>query len=278
MAAEEDGLPLPISSSPLPKTGGGDEGLSGALGASPNPPEMVKKQPKTLQKLIEAQEQQQLAYEMQHLQSCGKQVNSSRRTQPNFSMGSPRGNLVKSSKAQVRCREICEHPASLTPGPNCRVPELDGTPTTVLKGWGQEVRFPYDRPLATQGAAIIKHSTNASPFSTTYPYEEYMPFGEKKKPANPEEQQKEGAERSDSPKLRHNKQAHNASPRNPVTLPDYGYLHLKCRSSTSWSFGSSGLGGRFKPGTKFSRAAKTQTTTRLLGFRELREEMMSKRL
>merc|ERR1712039_235042 len=112
------------------------------------------------------------AFEQQHLESCGKQVSSTRPSQPTFTFGSPRRHILE-AQASLRSRELCEHPSRGNPGPTYSPRPVEAiSKTTVLRGWGQERRFLQD-PAKTQAQmAHIQHSTNASPFSATYPYQE----------------------------------------------------------------------------------------------------------
>jgi hypothetical protein len=53
--------------------------------------------------------------------------------------------------------------------------------------------------------------------------------------------------------------------------PDLNALRMKHKQRPSYSFGSSGLGHRFSPGTKFSKRAPCKTHGRLMSFREQRD-------
>lgn len=242
------------------KTGDGD--LGG--GFSSDTLRAQSQRVKSAKQVLQEYEARIRARERQHLESCGKQVHSFRRTEPMISFAAPRGCVVQERASKARCPEISEHPSAFTPGPTYTAPPSSSAPTIVLKGWGRERRF-EESPLALQGSVSIKSSTNASPFSSTFPYED-----------------------TGLRELLQDSQASHvtsydfgsimSSPRerqtNPQAMPDLNCLHIKYPARPSYSFGSAGLGFRFKRGTKFSRIPPTSTTSRLLGFRELREAVV----
>mmetsp|Transcript_25685 Transcript_25685/g.67193 ORF Transcript_25685/g.67193 Transcript_25685/m.67193 type:complete len:212 (-) Transcript_25685:284-919(-) len=143
--------------------------------------------------------------EGRHRQACGRQVSSIRPTQPTFSFAPHR--------VDERCREISQHPARLNPAATY-FSEFQRGPSSVVRGWGAERRFPDDL-LSMQGRAIVhSHAPSATP--------------------------------SLDPGTRYS-------------------------SRPSWSFGSSGVGARFRTGTKFSKSAPASSSR--IGFRERRESV-----
>lgn len=208
--------------------------------------------------------------ERQHWQASGKQVSSVHDTQPSYSWGPtvrPRGQRVN-----VRCHEICNHPSIPNPGPTCTVrPEV--CPTSVVKGWGRDRRFLDDNVLIQQGKVIIKDCTNCSPLSRTYPYEEVTrapqaPSGDAEAAAD-----NSGAtERAHEHDLRSSNLHDKSLRRQGHQRADLNVHYFNHNVRPNYSFGSSGLGTRFKPDTKFARNAPVSTSSRLVGFRELRDQ------
>lgn len=143
--------------------------------------------------------------EGRHRHACGRQVSSIRPTQPIFSFPPHR--------VDERCREISQHPARLNPAATY-FSEFQRGPSSVVRGWGAERRFPDDL-LSMQGKAIV-HSHALS-----------------------------------------------------ATCPSLDPASTKYSSRPSWSFGSSGVGARFRTGTKFSKSAPASSSR--IGFRERRE-------
>mmetsp|Transcript_57682 Transcript_57682/g.168894 ORF Transcript_57682/g.168894 Transcript_57682/m.168894 type:complete len:275 (+) Transcript_57682:112-936(+) len=215
------------------------------------------------EKLLTLQKSRGEAHERLHLESCGRQITSVRRTNPVFTFGSPR-QTAGADRSLGRCREITGHPSNLNPAPGYLAPSKDSASTTVLKGWGQDRRFHDDPSVAQTAMPQIRHSTNASPFSQTYPYEE--------PPKDPKALATAGTEASASAEQSAAKSpiVRNSRRENPQAQPDYNALHCQFSRRPQWSFGSSGIGGRFWTGTEFSRQAQIPVTSRQLTFRELR--------
>merc|ERR1712151_649746 len=101
--------------------------------------------------------------------------------------------------------------------------------------------------------AQIQHSTNASPFSATYPYQEISNARPKpSQPLPPED---------DQPKLRL------PSPRDdrrraPQAQLDLNRLHVQFSGRPSWSFGGSGRGFRFQQNGKLCQTSPCAVTRR----------------
>jgi len=222
---------------------------SGAsVGETPAAGEAPRRSPKPAAKLLEARSARHESLEQQHLAACGKQVSSVRPTMPAPKFASPR---VLSDGGNGRCRELTEHPSLENPAPAAAIPLEDCTRTQVLKGFGQDRRFMDDGPDTKNGAVCIAHSTNASPFSPTYPWQ-----GGDKKVSLPDAQD-----------LRR---------RHPQAVADFNCLHHKYASKPSWSFGSAGLGERFQTGgwRTSKKQALPSGRSRLREFNELREKMI----
>lgn len=228
-------------------------GMSTSVGESSPPatPKSVARHStrRTHREVIAAEMRRQHLRELSHLQGCGKQVASTRRTARQVCFASPR--VIDRSKPagqpdSGRARELSEHPMVMTPGPMTY--DLGGftpRPSPILRDWGREPRFLED-PIQPY-AIPLHHSTNASPFSSTYPYAELEAGPEGATPRRPTVRAGE-----------------------PQTTMDSNSKYIQ-PNPPSWSFGCSGLGQRFRAGTKFSRTAPVQTTSRLIGFRDRRD-------
>lgn len=261
-----------------PKTGGVEEAAAGGAPAAPASARPLPSPRKPVGKLLEGQRLLQESLERQHWQASGKQVSSVRDTQPSYTWG-PAVRL-KGQRVDVRCREICNHPSIPNPGPTCTV-RPEACPSSVVKGFGRDRRFMDDSPasggggvLAQQGRAIVKDSTNCSPLSRTYPYEEA--------PRAPQVPAGEGEAVTENAAAADRAPAHDlrASPLHDKSLRRRGHQradlndhYFRHKVTPNYSFGSSGLGSRFKMDTKFARNAQIATTSRLTGFRELREQI-----
>mmetsp|Transcript_55916 Transcript_55916/g.88666 ORF Transcript_55916/g.88666 Transcript_55916/m.88666 type:complete len:222 (-) Transcript_55916:33-698(-) len=203
-----------------------------------------KKTKKDIEAMIEGFERRNESCERRHLESCGKQVNSIRSTNPDYSFGIP-FRPVLPTHANSRF-ELGEESG---PGPQYIV-KLPSSPTKVLKGWGAEERWP-ENVRKIPGRAII-HSTHASPFSALYPYEDYKRTIRK---------DREECPRGKLAPLHH--EATGVVPKWEIKLPN----------KPCWSFGSSGVGSRFQKGTKFSRMAPIKTTSAKPDWKEQRDRI-----
>mmetsp|Transcript_138164 Transcript_138164/g.240342 ORF Transcript_138164/g.240342 Transcript_138164/m.240342 type:complete len:334 (-) Transcript_138164:27-1028(-) len=217
--------------------------------------------------VIESAETRQLRLERKLLNSMGHQMNSLRTTQPIISFQGPSGRVVPD---KVRCREIGEHPGIKNPGPEAYTIEPQWLPCSVPVNWGSERRF-RTGPLATNGKEMVKHSTHAHPFSPTYPYEE----PQKVPPPVEKEEEEAGEEKSQDYRnlqpIKDPSEEHIR--RNPNKYTDLNAQYYKYHNKPRWGFGSSGLGYRFLPNTKFSRRAPVRTTGRISTFEDRREEI-----
>lgn len=205
------------------------------------------------EKLLELQRTRQEAQARRHLGSFGRQITAARRTNPAFSFGKQPSPHQPPERPSARSRELTEHP--MNPNPASSYVSSDACRTLVLKGWGRDRRFPEDPSQAEMLLSPIRHSTHASPFSPTYPYEE-----PRRDPSATGE--KPGLGKSASPRGGRREQ--------PQAEPDHNALHCTFSRTPQWSFGSSGLGYRYQQGTHFSRQAHIGVTTRQKTFRELR--------
>lgn len=204
--------------------------------------------------------------------AVGKQLNSNRKTLPCYSFSSCSRAEVKHlrpSASDVRAREICLHPASAYPGPPLlfapAYKQTEFAPSCVAKDFGSDRRFLEDSCFQQSGAAIIKHSTHASVFSTTYPYQE---------PARPEQ----SAINAETPSPTQGgkpspRAAGGNSGRAACTDPDLNLQQMRFSKLPSYSFGSGGMGNRFVPGTNFSKAPVVPTSSPRLGFRKMRDSL-----
>lgn len=221
--------------------------------------------------------------ERKHLNSIGKQVTSSRATQPNYSFGPavfpacpatvPFRPVLPSHEDLKRLAELRVRTSNdsasfevrprTTPGPDLVV-SFPPSPTPVLKGWGMEPRF-QGGPRVSQArtshnpVTAIVHSTQASPFSQTYPYQEIRMATRQLEEDLPHEDSDQRPSRLD--------------PLNHSSTGVIARWEIRYPKKPSWSFGSSGLGSRFRKGTKFSRPAMVPTTcARVFNWRELRDD------
>lgn len=251
-----------------PKTGGAGEADAAPVGGSALPavegsPAVGAQTPRPRlppEKLLELQRTRGEAHERLHFESCGRQITSVRSTNPVFTFGSP-GRSTGAGRGSGRCREICDHPSNRNPASAYMAPTTDVGNTVVLKGWGQERRFPDDPSLTQASMSPIRHSTHASPFSRTYPYEE--PGKNPKAGAAAPAAGADGAAEPGPPRP-------SLAPAEGAAQPDYNVLRCQFPRTPQWSFGSSGLGLRFRTGTSFSRQPHIGVSTRQLTFRELR--------
>jgi len=220
--------------------------------------------------------------ERKHLSSIGKQVTSIRATQPDYSFGPavfpdcratvPFRPVLRSHEDLKRLAELRERTSNdsaefeirprTTPGPELIV-SFPPSPTPVLKGWGMEPRF-QGGPRVAQArtshhpVTTIVHSTQASPFSQTYPYQEIRM-----------------ASRQLQDDLPHEDSEQRPSRLEPLNHSSTGVIvrwEIRYPKKPSWSFGSSGMGSRFRKGTQFSRRAMVPTTSaKVFNWRELRD-------
>lgn len=192
--------------------------------------------------------------ERKHLSSIGKQVTSIRATQPDYSFGPA---VFPACRSTVPFRPVLP-----SPGPELIV-SFPPSPTPVLKGWGMEPRF-QGGPRVAQArtshhpVTTIVHSTQASPFSQTYPYQEIRM-----------------ASRQLQDDLPHEDSEQRPSRLEPLNHSSTGVIvrwEIRYPKKPSWSFGSSGMGSRFRKGTQFSRRAMVPTTSaKVFNWRELRD-------
>lgn len=258
--------------------------------------------------------------EKRHLEACGKQVSSTKASQPCFtiaplpsrdggggggmggvgarhSLKNPKG--VASSSYSRRCREITEHPSIMNPSPmdydvstslSFTQPSCN---SIVLRDWSDDRRFLDDESKRESSIPAVRSSTHASPFSSTFPYDEtvFSQTSQLDRASSPQESSnKEGNAKDANLTSRSFDSRSFASPlqlamsfsqawtpaqrqQHPQTRPDLNYLYIKYQQRPRWKFGSSSLGSRFPEGRKFSRVAPCKTTSRLVTFRELRERI-----
>mmetsp|Transcript_58031 Transcript_58031/g.138126 ORF Transcript_58031/g.138126 Transcript_58031/m.138126 type:complete len:246 (-) Transcript_58031:134-871(-) len=188
---------------------------------------------KFIDQILNDHEKRQLDAEARHRESCGRQVNARKPTNPNFSFGSPRR---LTGEREVRAREICEHPGIHTPGPNYFV-EFKPSPIAIPVGWAYEKRWQDQGGPMKRAAGTITGGTGLN-LSSSLGSDATLDY-------------------------------RGSSPMSPAT---FDYNRTQHRQPV-WSMGTSGLGARFHAGTKFSRPAPVTTTSRLQGFRELRESI-----
>lgn len=247
-----------------PKTG-----AAVADGAGPPPADADDLSPpssrRSPRKVVEASEARRRERERQHWEGCGRQISSVRPTLPIPSIATPR--VVESAQRRayvrhdltpatrldyVRCHEIAEHPNVGNPSPDAyNVGGFTTGPSRILRDWGREPRFLEDLPLAVQNMPELKKSTLATPFSRTYPWNEPQTVDG-------------AADTATSFKT--------ANSLGSQAKIDFNGLYLRT-TNPSWSFGSSGVGDRFQTGTNSSRQHKVHTTSRLLTFRDRRDEL-----
>lgn len=170
---------------------------------------------------------------------------------------------MRPSACDERAREICQHPAADNPGPTLFMP-TDLAPSCVQKHFGSDRRFLEDSCLLQNGSAIIKHSTHASVFSPTYPYQE---------PARTDHAASNSGE-SPSPSSKAGVARGAGSPKKAaVTDPDLNFQQVKYSKMPIYGFGSAGMGYRFAPGTQFSKRPAVPTSSPRLGFRRMRDAL-----
>lgn len=250
-----DGQPVPVKDT-QPKP----------LVFTPRKPPDAKSMMKALEhrKIVEAE------HEAQHWVSCGKQVTSKRATRPVFSFGPPCKDGKKGYFKDPRARELNQHPSTRNPGPEYNM-QKDVSPTSVLRGFGTEKRFLDDSAsprLVQQGKNVvgdkgqtdkpiqIVHSTGASIFSATYPYQEPPTID-----GSPEEKEK----------AKKNLEKLGVSLRSAaVTDPELNHQKVKYRSIQKYSFGSSCIGHRFPPGVKISKGPTNVQHAPRISFRDQR--------
>lgn len=236
---------------------------------TPRPPPNAK----SMMKALDGKKGLEAFYECQHWESCGKQVTSKRASRPVFSFGPPQKTRYFKD---VRCREICQHPSTKNPGPEYNLSSTM-SPTSVLQGFGSEKRFLEDigspRPFVGSGKSVLQngkavpehkveilHSTQASIFSSTYPY------------AEPPTIDTISAEEKE--KRKQKLEALGVTPRTAaVTDPELNHQFVKYKSPQKYSFGSSCIGHRFAPGTTFSKQPAIPPHAPRVSFRDQRERV-----
>lgn len=251
--SQEGEVPAPAPTKPVPS--------NDIIIKPPQPPTA-----KSMTVALEKKKHIESRHESLHWESCGKQVTSNRPSRPNFSIGQ------KTRFFQdVRCREICQHPQAANPGPEYN-PRATSAPASVLKNFGSDKRFLEEIELGGSQATAapdpkgakkieIKHSTQASPFSATFPYAE-----------PPSLDKAEEKEKFD--KLVKSLEKLGTTPRQPAVVePDLNHQYCKYNTSQHYSFGSSCIGHRFLEGTSFSRKPPKAQHTPRLGFRERRSNL-----
>lgn len=195
-----------------------------------------------------------------HRSSFARQVVSSKRTSPSHSFGAPRGRIA----SDVRCKDICQHPTHDNPGPTYGGRQ-EFASSNVVRDFGSDRRFLEDGRLITAGGCLIKHSTEASPFSSTFPYKE---LGASKAEGS------SGAPETANVSTMSTSSTSKAVPkRSALTQPDLNCLLIKYKAVSCYSFGSSGVGGRFAAGTQFSKDPACAVTKARVDFRSLRDKM-----
>lgn len=305
--------PLDVAS-PTPNTGGAD-GEGGNRGscdagsmdvAKSRPPKVVR----TAQEIVDSVEAKRHSCHMKHLEGLGRQIASSRATAPSISFGG------SETVPRERCIEIVQHPNTKNPGPlDYRIPE-ERAPSIILKGWSDEERFQGEKlTLERTGANIIRecYSTQASPFSSTYPYNDVKPGSgnvesvsealEGSGSADHQSEQPAASSAAAAPPsppsptspraaksqvgiaataasatsgpafMRLVREQESAVRRKANVLPDHNALYFKQNVPPAWAFGCSGLGHRFRVGTQFSRPPAVPTNSRQKLFRALRDEV-----
>lgn len=269
MRLHQHGGTLPPPKNHQPKLGPDGQPIKdsqlGPLVFTPRAPPCAK----SMMKALDGKKGLEARHELQHWESCGKQVTSKRASRPVFSFGQ-KTRYFK----DVRCREICQHPATKNPGPEYNLAR-EISPTSVLRGFGSEKRFLEDtgspRPFVPAGKSVagdakppgkvqIVHSTQASIFSSTYPY------------AEPPTIDTTSAEEKD--KAKKDMEKLGVTPRMAaVTEPDLNHQFCKYKAAQKYSFGSSCIGHRFAPGTSFSKQPAIPQHAPRISFREQRERI-----
>jgi hypothetical protein len=252
---------------------------------------------KTPHAVIRSAREHERQRELKHWATTGgKQVVSNRATEPAVSFhNGPSGRVVEE---RGRCREIGEHPCVRNPGPENYTIEADKVTCMVPSGWNHEKRFKHSAFSGEQGyIGLIKHSTDAHPYSPAYPYEVIPPRSKTSETpaAQPKMRSSVSAQTTssgtellapeqgspqDDNSVANASYLHplkdpsdEANRRNPIRTADLNCQYFKYQTKPTWGFGSSGLGYRFKQGTAFSRQAPVRTSSRLRGFRDLRDEI-----
>jgi hypothetical protein len=254
--------PKPVKASVGPDGQPAKDPKIGELVFTPRAPPCAK----SMMKALDGRKQLEARHESQHWESCGKQVTSKRASRPVFSFGQ-KTRYFK----DVRCREICQHPATKNPGPEYNLLR-EQCPTSVLRGFGSEKRFLEDtgspRPIVQTGKNVVAepkkpqivHSTQASIFLATYPYAE-PPTIDTTSAEEKEKQKQKLAALGVTPRLA------------AVTEPDLNHQFCKYKSAQKYSFGSSCIGHRFAQGTNFSKQPAIPQHAPRISFREQRERI-----
>jgi hypothetical protein len=229
---------------------------------------------KTPQAVIKSAADHARQRELKLLDTKGPQVMSNRATVPAISFhNGPTGRVVEE---KARCRELGEHPCLRNPGPENYKIEPQKPVCMVPHGWSYEARF-KNSAFAPQGQGIIKFSTEAHPFSPAYPYEAPKPMLTRQTSDNSANADNHVVAQAAEDELvtvsSRDQTVDNGNRRNPIRTADLNCQYFKYKEKPRWGFGSSGLGYRFMPGTAFSRQAPVRTSSRLRGFRDLREEL-----
>eukprot|EP00928_Gymnodinium_smaydae_P036214 TRINITY_DN25338_c0_g1_i1.p1 TRINITY_DN25338_c0_g1~~TRINITY_DN25338_c0_g1_i1.p1 ORF type:complete len:261 (+),score=46.78 TRINITY_DN25338_c0_g1_i1:164-946(+) len=175
-----------------------------------------------------------------HHSSFGKQVDSTRQSQPVRKFGGastgrmpaplPAEPPLAEHFAREKLRESKNPPKELPYRPFRVMNTVTDAPVQVLRGWGHGQRFLTDLPQSSL----------------------------KRQPAPPK------VAKAVASFVKANDDAWSKKD---------DTLDVGRPSRPEWSFGSSGLGCRFKPGTRFSRRTPVKPSSRLAGFRDLRDAL-----
>eukprot|EP00927_Polykrikos_kofoidii_P062901 TRINITY_DN57703_c0_g1_i1.p1 TRINITY_DN57703_c0_g1~~TRINITY_DN57703_c0_g1_i1.p1 ORF type:complete len:360 (-),score=54.68 TRINITY_DN57703_c0_g1_i1:61-1074(-) len=241
-------------------------------------------------KVLKEADHRRWADDISHKSAFGRQLPSTRRTEPVVSFAAaPKARRAKDQPLgrQGALDVIAHHPMNENPSPTRSLHRDLVAPVTVLHGWGDGRRFLTDHPpatLATSVPAVVRGANFTSPFSATYPYEEPPAPRDTEDTDTAPSAAPAAAPRRSLPTralppphidVRVQLSSQSAASREhrakPQMRPDLKLLQVKYTDQPSWSFGSSNVGGRFRRGTSFSRQPPCRTTGRLRGFRELRE-------
>lgn len=221
-------------------------------GALDSPQKMAQR----LMKAVETTQEKDAARECQHMESCGRQLNSRKPTRPVFSFTHPK--RIKEEE-RAACMLL---PSAPIPGPKYKVkpfytPRESWASGRGRVGFGSATRF-VDGGLAEAGKRVL--TQGASPFSATYPYEEPTIAD-----AEALERHKSVAKKVENLGL---------SPRKPaVTDADLNSQYTKYNIAPQYQFGTSLVGCRFTEGSTFKKSPQRKSHQPRPNFRLLRDQL-----
>jgi hypothetical protein len=229
---------------------------------------------RTVMEKLEGEAEKCLSAEWKHRESCGTQASSRKATSPGWTFGFHSSQVYKTDVARIKIdtTDRRHRETHLKPGPGTFDPAASpASPTTVLAGWELAKRF-ENNGFATRTLDGYKHTERLEKAHELWADAVVAdrPHRFSKKPTHGASTARRNADLQ-------NDAADAATP--TAFESEMPYLSEqaplekrtnKARKNQGIGFGTSGLGFRFKPGTKFSKEAQFRTQSRHAGYEGLR--------